>query len=78
MATSRNDVLVQCPFYRSDVFQPKQRIKRINCEGLVADSTLALNYRFQRDYFRQLETFCCRHYDKCEVYRMLMEKYEEV
>ena len=64
----------QCPFYRSD----DGGKKRIICEGIVDRSTLALTYRRRCDYDTQLDVFCCEHYKKCEVYRMLMEaKYDE-
>jgi hypothetical protein len=62
-----------CPFYRSD----EARRKRIVCEGLVDKSILALAFRKRNDYDTQLGVFCCEHYKKCEVYRMLMQKYEE-
>ena len=64
---------VQCPFYKFD--DGKQRI---TCEGLVDDSSLALIYHRREDYETQINVFCCEHYKRCEVYRMLMEaKYDE-
>ena len=63
---------VQCCFYKHD--DGKQRI---TCEGLVPRSSLSLSYLSKKDFLIQFETFCCKHFDKCEVYRMLMEKYEE-
>ena len=63
----------QCPFFRSDVGKQK----RIICEGIVGRSTLALTFDRKKDYATQLGVFCCEHYKKCEVYRMLMEKYDE-
>lgn len=64
---------VQCPFYKYD--DGKQRI---TCEGLVDNSSLALIYHRKNDYEMQIDTFCCEHYRKCEIYRMLMEaKYDE-
>lgn len=63
----------QCPFFCSD--QGKQ--KRIICEGIVDKSTLALTFQRKRDYDTQLSVFCCEHYKKCEVYRLLMDKYDE-
>ena len=64
----------QCPFYKFD----DDRKRRIICEGLVDNSTLALTYRQREDYSTQLGVFCCEHFKKCEVYRMLMEaKYDE-
>ena len=63
----------QCPFFRSDV----EKQKRINCEGIVDRCTLALTFDRKKDYKLQLNVFCCEHYKKCEIYNMLMEKYEE-
>ena len=64
---------VLCPFYRFDDGQKR----RITCEGIVDRSTLALTFRKRLDYDTQLGVFCCEHYKKCEVYEMLMKKYEE-
>ena len=64
---------VQCPFYKYDDGK-----RRIFCEGLVGqreDSSLAVIYHNSRDYEIQITTFCCQHYRKCEVYRMLQSKY---
>ena len=72
--TYKGQADAQCPFYRSDDCQKK----RIICEGIVDRSTLALTYRHRNDYDTQLIVFCCEHYKKCEVYRMLMEaKYDD-
>lgn len=78
MPTSSNDVKVKCPFYQYDRCIPRKNIQRIICEGIVKASTLTLNYRHTKDFHMQMETFCCQYFDKCEVYRMLMQKYEEV
>ena len=41
-------------------------------------STLALTYSQKIDYDTQLGVFCCEHYKKCEIYRMIMAaKYDE-
>ena len=70
---SYKQIEVQCPFYKYD--DGKQRI---TCEGLVDNSSLALIYRNRSDYETQINVFCCAHYKKCEVYRMLMSaKYDE-
>lgn len=64
-------VNVQCPFYKHDDGK-----KRITCEGLIDDSSLALLYKYEADYKTQITVFCCEHYRNCEVYKLLMEKYE--
>ena len=63
---------VRCPFYKYDDGR-----RRITCEGLVDQSSLALIYHQRALYDTQMTVFCCEHYEKCEVYRMLMEKYED-
>lgn len=64
----------QCPFFKFD----EVKKKRIVCEGIVDESSLALIYFRRKDYEKQLSVFCCEHYKKCEIYRMLMEnKYDE-
>ena len=62
---------VQCPFYKHDDGR-----NRITCEGLVDNSSLVLTYLRKRDLQAQMDIFCCDHYLKCEVNRMLMEKYQ--
>ena len=71
--TYKGQADAQCPFYKSDDHQKRCII----CEGLIDASTLALTYRRKVDYDKQLGSFCCEQYKKCEVYRMLMEKYEQ-
>ena len=70
---SYKQIEVQCPFYKYDDGK-----RRITCEGLVDKSSLALIYQRRNDYEIQINVFCCEHYKKCEIYRMLMEaKYDE-
>lgn len=70
---SYRQVYVRCPFYLYDDGK-----RRIICEGLIDDSSLALIYKRKADYETQITVFCCEHYEKCEVYRLLMEnKYKE-
>ena len=65
---------VQCPFFKFDDLKRK----RIVCEGIVDESSLALIYCRSRDYYTQLSVFCCEHYTKCEVYNMIMAaKYDD-
>lgn len=67
-------VYVKCCFYK---FADGERT--ITCEGLLGekDSSLTLSFTKRNDYNIHFETFCCQHCEKCEVHRMLMEKYEE-
>lgn len=62
----------KCPFYKSN----NKYI--ISCEGLTDYSNITLNYRFFTDKKIQFDSFCCKNYQNCEIYRMLMkEKYQE-
>lgn len=68
----RVDVL--CPFYKGDANN-----RRIICEGVVDRSTISLSFGSRKDFITQTTVFCCQHYKKCEIYRMLMEsKYDGV
>ena len=70
---SYKQIEVQCPFYKYDDGK-----LRITCEGIIEDSSLTLIYHNKTDYETQIDVFCCKHYKKCEVYRMLQyTKYEE-
>jgi len=67
-------VHVQCPFYKGD-----EKRRRVICEGLVDHSTLSLSYGSAKDFQIQMKTFCCDHFQYCEVYQMLMNsKYDGV
>ena len=65
-------VYVLCPFYQSDDGK-----RRIVCEGITADSNLSQYFRKKNIFETQMKVFCCKHYSKCELYRLLMEKYIE-
>lgn len=66
---------VQCPFFKRD-----DGSHRITCEGLIGTketSGITLWYKKKTDYETQISTFCCEHYKKCEIYGVLIEKYED-
>ena len=69
---SYKQIEVQCPFYKYDDGK-----RRITCEGIIEDSSLALIYHNKNDYETQINVFCCQHYTKCEVYRLLIDKYPD-
>lgn len=77
MPTSRTDTNVGCPFYQYDECKNRRYGYRIVCEGLIPKSSLQNVYEVKDDYLIQLNTFCCKHFDKCEINRMLSKKYEE-
>lgn len=59
---------VRCPFYRSDDGR-----QRIDCEGIVDGSTFSVRYPRRSDWKIQVDTFCCDHYERCEVFQMIMD-----
>ena len=69
---SYRQVYVKCPFYKKDDGK-----RSITCEGLVDRSSILLQYILKKDFEMQMDVFCCQHFEKCEVYRVLMEKYED-
>lgn len=69
---SYKQAYVQCPFYKFDDGR-----RRITCEGIIDGSSLALIYHNRQDYEIQIDVYCCKHYKKCEVYRLLIEKYDK-
>lgn len=73
MPSGYNKVYALCPFYKSD----NGKEKRITCEGITERSNLELVFRTRDDFEQQMQIFCSEHYKNCEVYRMLMNKYEE-
>jgi len=67
--STRTDI--ECPFYRYD-----NGSRRICCEGIVEESTISLTFTRKKDFELQRRVFCCEHFRKCEIYRLLMEKYD--
>lgn len=63
---------ILCPMYIGD--DGKRCIK---CEGVIDRSYITMHFRRKEDFRKQMWLFCCRKYQYCEVYRMIMEKYEE-
>ena len=69
---SFKQVYVQCPFYKTDDGR-----RQITCEGICDGCNMTLSFKSKSDWEKQIDVFCSEHYRKCEVYRMLMEKYQE-
>lgn len=68
---SYHQVNVECPFYQRDDGE-----HRITCEGVLDNSTLTMGLK-RRDFDMYIREYCSKRYICCEVYRMLMDKYEE-
>lgn len=66
-----DDLDVKCPFYKGE----KER--EIICDGGMRNVSLHICYGLQRDFTSQ-KAYCCRKdYDKCTVYRVLLQKWED-
>lgn len=66
-------VHVECPFYKHD-----DCARVITCEGLVPDSDTKLRFRNREQLKKHMRQFCCcRSYITCELYRALMQNYDE-
>lgn len=63
---------VLCPFYKYDDGK-----KRITCEGVMDNSSLALIFRTRADYERNIRSLCCDQYANCNVHKMLLSKYKD-
>ena len=71
MARYQNDVFIRCPLYINI------GLKSITCEGItdVCVNKILFNTPQQRDMHCKM--FCEKKYENCEIYRMLVKKYEE-
>lgn len=67
-----NQFYVLCPFFLQDDGKFE-----IRCEGIHDGCDVCLKFRTKQEFKIQLDTYCKNHYKKCEIYRTVMEKYEE-
>lgn len=64
---------VNCPFYQYDDGR-----RKIVCEGFTDRCTVDLRWRYHVDQEHHMQVFCCGNFEKCEIYRMVMEsKYND-
>lgn len=63
--------VIQCPFF---LFSGR---KSIGCEGITDDCFIRLVFESEKPKKLHNKVFCESQYKNCEIYRMLMEKYEE-
>jgi hypothetical protein len=66
-----DDILVKCPFFMHN------GKRNVVCEGVTDDSTISLRFTTEGGRNKQRRIFCDNDYTKCEIYRMLEEKYGE-
>lgn len=63
---------VLCPFYKYDDGR-----RRITCEGLADDSSIALIFHHRAVYDNWMADYCCGEYRDCSVCRLLIRKYDD-
>lgn len=63
--------LVTCPFFRGHTQT------EIGCEGIGLDSAIKLIFPSKSARDRHEEIFCIARHQNCELYRAILEKYEE-
>lgn len=61
----------RCPFFVSS------GKKSVTCEGITDDCTTCLTFVSEETRNLHRRVFCDARYENCEVYRMLIQKYEE-
>lgn len=66
-----DDILVRCPFFLHN------GKRNVVCEGITDDSTLSLRFATEESRNEQKRIYCDKDYKRCEIYRMLLEKYDE-
>lgn len=64
---------VKCPFWRGD------GMETVSCEGPFCGVGITMKFRSDRKRKHHMEVFCAEHYEKCEIYRMVMDsKYADL
>lgn len=66
------DAAAACPFYRAN----NDKKRTITCEGPWPSTTVRVTFRRRRAYETRLRA-CCEIEPACELYRLVMKKYEE-
>lgn len=74
MPTSQFDAIARCPFYIYSKNQPAS----ITCEGIEGAEKVELKFRKKVDKSEYMQDYCVEDYESCQIYRAVMEKYEEV
>ena len=71
MPTMFDDVEAKCPFFKSS------GKRKISCEGITEDCTTNLTFISEQKRNLHRNVFCDARYKYCEIFKMLLEKYEE-
>jgi hypothetical protein len=65
------DKFVKCPFYLNK--QSNQNV--IRCEGVIEGTSLSLSFQGSKKWY--VKSLCCKNYEHCRIYRMLLQKYNK-
>lgn len=71
MATNYESANIRCPFYK------RNESRKIGCEGVEEGSQLVTEYLTKERCKKKIRENCAGNYEKCEVYRMILQKYEQ-
>lgn len=71
MGTTYQSAYVKCPFYITD------HGKSIICEGVRTECSTEHRFRRKEIKDKHLQSFCCKEYKKCRMYKLLEKKYDE-
>lgn len=71
MATSFASMRVKCPFYKGD-----KGVKLV-CEGIDLKCNIHHQYEKKENKDRRMQKYCAGDYSKCELYKILIKKYEQ-
>lgn len=71
MPTSWVDKYAECPFYKYDDGK-----KSVTCEGYKKTCVVRTIFVTNGSMEVHLKAFCCKDYQKCPLYPLLVKKYE--
>lgn len=69
MATTYMFANVKCPFFEGE------EKNKIRCEGVEKDSSNVQQFKKIIQKEAWMGKYCCEHYKKCRIYKMLEQKY---
>lgn len=63
-----------CPFY---ILSQNKPLCTISCEGIKGVRTVKLLFHNKIDKNEYMQDYCANDYKSCQIYRAVIEKYEE-
>jgi hypothetical protein len=59
-----------CPFFETS------RVKSVTCEGIDDKGRICLLFSDTKKRLEHRRTFCDRKYEECQIFKLVMQKYE--